>query len=206
MDAFRAKVRRFITTATWHRQLLAAGLAAAAVAFAIEAASPSPPKQVEVTVAAHDLDGGTTLSAPDLANVSVPPDALPEGLLGDDAAGRVLAGPVHAGEPLTDRRVLGPELLSGWGPDVVAAPVRVADREAAGHVRHGDHIDILATSVDGTGSSTVVAGDVPVLATPLDGDTGSDGALLMVAATPGQAAELASAAVTSRLSFTLSSP
>ncbi|RIQ22326.1 RcpC/CpaB family pilus assembly protein, partial [Jiangella rhizosphaerae] len=109
-----------------------------------------------------------------------------------------------AGEPITDRRLLGPGLLDGWGADVVAAPVRVADTGAAGYLRPGDRIDLLATALDGAAHTDVVAADVPVLAVPAAGEaTLAEGALLLVAATPDQAAGLAAAAVTSRLSFTI---
>lgn len=201
MDDLRTRVHRLVRTASWHRRLLAGGLAAGAVALAIEAASPPAPEYVEVTVAAEDLPGGTTLSDDHLATARLPPDALPDEML-EDAAGRVLAGPVRAREPLTDRRVLGPDLVSGWGSGLVAAPVRLADAGAARYVRHGERIDVLGTTIDGAGRTGIIAADVPVLTRAPD-DDGAEGALIMVAATPEQAAELASAAVTSRLSFTL---
>lgn len=207
MDDKRLALHRLISSVGWHRRLLAGGLAAAAVALAIEAATPAGPQTVEVAVAAHDLDGGATLAADDLTTAPLPPDVLPSGLVDDDdAVGSVLAGPVRAGEPITDRRLLGPELLAGWGSGLVAAPVRVADAGAAAYLRPGDRIDLLATAVDGVGSATVVAAGVPVLALSADEDAAlADGTLLMVAATSAQAAELAAAAVASRLSFTLGS-
>lgn len=205
MDGVWPALQRLLRTVGWHRRLLAAGLAAGAVALAIEAASPGPPATVPVTVAARDLAGGATLTADVLTTARLPPGAVPAGLVGAaDATGGVLAGPVRAGEPITDRRLLGPALLAGWGSDVVAAPVRVADAEAARYLRQGDRIDLLATSVDGAAATSVVASGVPVLALPPDGKgVSADGALLMVAATAAQAADLAAAAVTSRLSFTL---
>lgn len=205
MDDLRPTLQRFARTVGWHRRLLAAGLAAAAVALAIEAASPSPPPTVEVLVAARDLDGGHRLTDDDLTVAHLPPGAVPSGRVSPaDAAGALLAGPVRAGEPITDRRLLGPGLLSGWGPDVVAAPVRVADPGAAGYLRAGDRIDLLATALDGGAATAVVAANVPVVALPPATDGAlAEGALLMVAATPEQAAELAAAAVAARLSFTV---
>ncbi|MGH8829246.1 MAG: SAF domain-containing protein, partial [Jiangellaceae bacterium] len=123
MDDRRLRLARFARTVTWHRRLLASGLAAAAVALAIEAASPPAPDTVEVVVAAADLSGGTTLTPDQLTTAELPPDLLPEGLMAaDDAVGRVLAGPLRAGEPITDLRVVGPSLLEGWGSGVVASP------------------------------------------------------------------------------------
>src|SRR5690606_25527385 len=148
---------------------LAAGLAAAATALAIEAASPTPTPSSPVIVAAHDLDGGLVLTADHITTRLFPPDAVPSGTIArDDEVGRVLAGPMRAGEAFTDQRVIGPHLLPGWGPDLVAAPVRVADADAVGFLRPGDHIDLLASAVDGS-SATVVAAGVPVLAVPTIG-------------------------------------
>lgn len=203
MDDLRSALQRLLRAAGWHRRLLAAGLAAAAVAFAIQAASPGPAPTVDVVVAARDLPGGAVLADDDLTIAALPPDVVPGGAVGRaEAAGALLAAPVRAGEPITDRRLLGPGLLEGWGDDVVATPVRVADAGAVGQLRPGDRIDLLATTIDGAARTDVVAADVPVLTVPAAGDGGlTEGALLMVAATPDQAAGLATAAVTSRLSF-----
>lgn len=208
MDDPRSALQRLIRTAGWHRRLLAGGLAAAAVAFAIEAASPAPDATVGVVVAARDLPGGAVLTGADLTSAGFPAESVPAGAVTVDAAeGALLAAPVRAGEPITDRRILGPGLLAGWGPDVVAAPVRVADAGAAGYLRPGDRIDLLATALDGSAGTQIVAADVPVLALPAAGDTAlAEGALVLVAATADQAAGLAAAAVATRLSFTVGVP
>ncbi|SDU47911.1 Flp pilus assembly protein CpaB [Jiangella alkaliphila] len=205
MDDPRSALQRLIRAAGWHRRLLAGGLAAAAVAFAIQAASPAAPATVDVVVAARDLAGGAVLTDDDVRVAALPPDAVPAGVVPRaEAAGALLAAPVRAGEPITDRRLLGPGLLEGWGPDVVAAPVRVADAGAAGYLRPGDRIDLLATALDGAARTDVVASEVPVLAVPSAADAAlAEGALVLVAASPDQAAGLAAAAVTSRLSFTV---
>lgn len=205
MDDWRAQFTRWVRTIAWHRRLVAAALAAGAVALAIDAASPAPPETREVVVAARDLPGGTTLGEGDLSTAHLSPGVVPDGATAmEDASGRVLAAPMRAGEPLTDVRLVGQALLDGWGPDVVASPVRVADAGAVGLLRPGDRIDLLATSADGTGATQVVAPGVPVLTLMAGGDDVlAEGALLVVAATPDQAAALAGAAVTSRLSFTV---
>lgn len=205
MNDLRSALQRLLRAAGWHRRLLAAGLAAAAVAFAIQAASPDPPPTVDVVVAARDLPGGVVIDGDDLTFVALPPDAVPSGAMArSGAVGALLAAPVRAGEPITDRRLLGPGLLEGWGDDVVATPVRVADAGAVDQLRPGDRIDLLATALDGAARTDVVAADVPVLTVPAAGDGGlAEGALVLVAATPDQAAGLATAAVTSRLSFTV---
>jgi hypothetical protein len=147
---------------------------------------------------------------------------------GDSPVGQILAGPVRRGEPLTDRRFVGPSLLAGFGDDLVAAPVRLADPGVLAVVRPGDLVDVLAARPAGDptladsptpsddasppGLAAVVAAGVRVIAVPA-GDTnvedslnaastvvGGDGALVILATTPQAAQRLAAAAVTSNLS------
>lgn len=133
----------------WHRRLLAAGLAAAAVALTISAVRPAPPVTEAVLAAARDLPGGLALGHADLRRVELPPDAVPAGALrpGAAVAGQVLAGPMRSGEPLTDARLVGPTLLAGLAEGrgrFVAAPVRIADPAVVALLRPGDRVDVLA--------------------------------------------------------------
>jgi hypothetical protein len=116
---------------------------------------------------------------------------------------------------------VGPALLAGYGDELVAAPIRIADAGAAALLEPGDVIDVLAA--DGVGGTDgeadagsmarearLVASDVRVVAVPHDdesalaggGDLG-EGALVVLATTSQTAARLASAAVTARLSLTI---
>lgn len=207
------RVRRFVS---WHRGLIAGALAAAAVACTIAAVSPSPPRTERVLAATRDLSAGAALGATDLQAVPLPPAAVPAGALRPGAAvtGRLLAGPVRRGEPLTDVRFVGPGLLAalgGSGPPLVAVPVRIADAGSVTLLRPTDVVDVLAAagrSVDGpsaaSGAATVVARGVPVLTVPDGGhDSGSDGALIVVATNPDVAARLAAAGAGARLSVTI---
>lgn len=206
-DGRLGRLRRLARTVGWHRRLLAAGLAAGAVALTLQAAEPKAISTLPVLTAARDLPGGVTLGPDDVRVVDVPTAAVGSGVLGspDAVVGRVLAGPVRSGEPLTDVRLVGPGLLAGWGDDVVATPVRVADPGVVGLIHPGDRVDLLGAPASGDGEATVVARSVPVLAVPALPDQGvlAEGALLVVAATNGQAAALAQAAVSSRLSVAL---
>ena len=204
------------------RRILAAGLLAGSAACAISAVSPAPPPSAQVAAAAHDLSGGTTITADDLRIVKVPPESVPAGAITDAArlTGRVLAVPVRAGETITDVRLVGPALLAGYGDQLVAAPVRIADTGSAALLQPGDVIDVLAADgvarTDGepdggtvSSEARLVASDVRVVAVPRDdesalsgGDFGA-GALVVLATTSQTAARLASAAVTSRLSLTI---
>ncbi|NEE01135.1 Flp pilus assembly protein CpaB [Phytoactinopolyspora halotolerans] len=207
MESGHLRLVQFARAIAWRRRLLAAGLAAGTVALAIEAISTSSaPPGAELHVAAHDLPGGTILASDDVTTVTVPPDAQPDGALNaEDISGRVLAGPVRAGEPITDVRVIGPSLLSGWDDELEAVPVRIADAGSAALLRPGDRINLLAVSPDGLQETRVVASAVPVLF--VGGDTPADsvggGALVTVAVTSDQAADLAHAGGTARLSFTI---
>lgn len=175
-----------------------------------------------MAAAAHDLSGGTTISAGDLRLLRVPPESVPAGAITDVAqlTGRALAVPVRAGETITDVRLVGPALLAGYGDQLVAAPVRIADAGSAALLQPGDVIDVLAADGAGAtdrgtdsesvaGEARLVASDVRVVAVPRDAESALSGgefgagALVVLATTSQTAARLASAAVTARLSLTI---
>ncbi|MFD0902932.1 SAF domain-containing protein [Actinomadura sediminis] len=126
------------------RRPVAALLAAAAAWLALLTLRPDPPPTVRVLTAARDLPAGATLTPSDVRPVPFPADAVPSGAVRADAAGRILAGPMRRGEPLTDVRVVGDRLLRGHGPGKVATPVRIADADTVRLVRPGDRVDVLA--------------------------------------------------------------
>jgi Flp pilus assembly protein CpaB len=199
----RHRLARLMQAVLWHRRLLAAGLAAAAVALVIHAADTGP-RTVPLVVTARDLPGGSTLQRADLDTIDVLPASVPTGAMASIEAvvGGMLAGPARAGEPVTDVRLIGPSLVQGWGEDLLAVPVRIADPGAMAIVRPGELVDLIAAPVDGQGAAGPIATQVPLLAVPeqIDGGLHADGALLIVAVTAEQAAALAEAAVSSRLS------
>ncbi|MFB9722991.1 flagellar biosynthesis protein FlgA [Planobispora longispora] len=186
--------------------MLATVLAALAVACAMTGLRPDT-ASVTVLAAARDLPGGV-LAAADVRPVALRPGTAPDGALrpGTPIAGRILAGPARRGEPLTDVRLLGPGLLAAHRPGTVAAPVRVADPESARLLSPGDIVNVLAAPADWDGPATArtVAEGVPVVALPT-GEAGG-GALIVLATTPAQAIELASAQAGGKLSITISTP
>jgi len=195
---------------TWHRRLVTALLAGIAVAAGLSAVAPPHVPTVRVWTATRDLTGASPLQAADvrlrpLRRIDVPAGALPAGAA---VLGRLLAGPVRRGEPLTDVRLLGPSLLGALGRrGLVAIPVRVADGPAAAALlRTGDVVDVLGTMAapeeSALPSSAPVATGMRVLAVPIrDGTSDGDGGgLVVVAATSQQAAALAAAAGVERLS------
>ncbi|MCM0621444.1 SAF domain-containing protein [Nocardioides bruguierae] len=181
LAAARRRVRSAVLA---RRRLLAALLAAAAVGLGLRAVSAPPPASETVTVAAHDLPAGATLTPDDLTTVEQVPGTAPPGAL-PAPEGEVLAGPVGAGEAITSARLVGAGLASEAG--TTAVPVRLPDAGTAALLDVGDRIDLLASASGGVGSgvgggagtadasalSTVVAADVTVLALPTgDGATG----------------------------------
>jgi pilus assembly protein CpaB len=197
-----------------HRPVLAAGAAAVAVLAALPVLAPGAGATVPVLTAAHDLAWGAPLQADDVVVARVPASAVPDGALtsAEGARGRLLTSPVRRGEPITDVRLVGPALLSE--PGLVAVGVRIADAGVAALLQAGSVVDVLVAAADdgfehpvGPGTAEVVAGRVRVLAVP-GGKRATfagtlDGALVLVAATEAQAARLAAAGATGRLSVAL---
>jgi Flp pilus assembly protein CpaB len=207
-----------------HRRLLAAACAAGAVAFALSALRSAAPHGVPVPAAARDLPSGATLRSADVRPVTMPAAAVPAGVVRSGLAGRVLAGPMRRGEPVTDARLIGRQLLNGYGAGLVAVPLRMADAASVRLLRTGDRIDVRTTAASpgdlgdepadpglrATDRARPLASAVPVIAVPgRDGDDGAagdaagDGALIVVAARYDQAAALASAAGGPRLAFVI---
>jgi Flp pilus assembly protein CpaB len=209
----RELVDRAISSVGGPRRLMSAVLVAVAVVAALHVVRPAPPAESTVWVAAHDLAGGAPLGRADVRPVRVPVALVPAGALrtAGDVVGRLLAAPVRRGEPLTDDRMLGDSLLASMpDPGLVAVPVRVADGQAAVALVHpGDVVDVLAATDPGAGAadSVTVARGVQVLSVPGRDPAAGDGAgLVVVAVDRAQAAALARASVSSRLSLALRHP
>jgi len=194
------------------RRPLAALFAAAAAGLALLALRPGPPPSVRVLAAARDLPAGTPLGPSDLRHLDLPPSAVPVGTLSTGGAGRVLAGPMRRGEPLTDARVVGAGLLRGYGPGTVATPVRLADAGAARLVHPGDRVDVLTVPSEAApangprarwDAARVVVSEVPVIATPPPDENGAqEGALVVLATDRPQAVALAGAGAPLALTIT----
>jgi Flp pilus assembly protein CpaB len=231
----------------WHRRSVAALLAATSALLAIAVLRPHgpagscgvPPPMVPVLVTTHDVQAGVVLTGHDVRRVAVPRALAPAGAVPVSArlAGRTLAAPMRAGEPVTDLRLVGPSLLAGYavpGADVVAAPVRVADALTVRLVRPGDLVDVLAADPTGSGpggqpppaaagaletsapqaappadvtTARVVVSRSRVVLVPReeagDGDQNRGGALVVLATTGSEAAALAKASASARLSLVL---
>jgi pilus assembly protein CpaB len=187
------------------RRVLAAALAVSALVLAVRPPPDGPvaaagPATVPVVVAAADLRPGLVLGPADLAVARWPADLAPEGLARSptDLTGRALAGPLRAGEPVTDVRLVGPGLTALLDPGQQAVPVRLADLAVAASLRAGDRVDVLATT-DETDVADVVASAALVLLAP----GGTDDGAVWLAASPGTAARLAGAMTRATLTVSL---
>jgi len=204
LHAIRRDLRRALFA---RRRLLAAIFAALAVVAAIQAARPAPAPTQAVLTAATDLRAGDVLSPDDVAVVESAPGLIPDGALdpSEPPFGRTLAGPVRAGEPLTDARLVQGELLAGFDPGTVLATVRVFDPAAATILEPGDRVDVVGSDPRGGLTASVIASDVTVVIPPVADDTVTlgDGAPVVVAVDQPTALALADAAVRQQLSVLL---
>jgi Flp pilus assembly protein CpaB len=185
------------------RRLIAALLTGVAVAAGLHVAAGPAPATVPVLVAARDLPAGAQIAEVDLETVRFAPGSAPEAVA-DDPVGEVLAAPLRSGEPVTDVRLVGPELTVGR-PGLVAVPVRLPDPGMVALLDVGDRIDLLATDPQAGGAS-VVATDVAVLAIPAADDqtsaSGLPGRLVVVGADDAEVGAVAEAAVRSVVTYT----
>jgi pilus assembly protein CpaB len=189
-----------------HRRTAAALLAGAAVLMALRVVAPDPPPSALAVVAAHDLQAGTRLTSDDVREVRVARSLMPtSGALEESGAvGRVLAAPLRAGEVVTDQSVVGQSLLTGYASGTVATAIRLPDADIAALLRTGDHIDVYAAVAEIGEPASLVAADLAVIAVPRSvADTRQLGAVVLLAATPDQAARLAGASAAGALAVAI---
>ena len=179
-------------------------LLCAAAGTCVEALLPRGEPLRAVVSAAADLPAGTVLTGRDLRPLALPAGAEPPGAVRstEAAVGERLAAPLRRGEVITDTRLVGPGLLTGTAPGTVAVPLRPADSSTVGLVAPGQLVDVVVSTGNGyetTAESTVLAHNLTVLFTsPADesasgwpGSPASPAGLVVVAASPADAAALA---------------
>ncbi|WP_410669569.1 SAF domain-containing protein [Amycolatopsis sp. cmx-4-68] len=137
------------------RRWLAAGLLLAGVLLL---AHPASARGAPTVLAAHDLPSGATLHAADVRLADLPGDARPAGALStlEAAHGRLLAGAVRAGEPLTDVRLA--TVPSRGDPGTATVPVRLADAAIAELLGPGVRVDVVAAPEPGAPASVLASG------------------------------------------------
>jgi len=201
----RDTVRRLHLALRRRRRLVSALFAAAAVFAFGRVLSPAPPDTTSVVVAARDLSGGAMIGPDDIRIVQMPADLAPAGTEGSTAAllHETLAAPVRAGEPISDRRLVGEALVSGYADGLVAAPVRIDDAEVASLLQVGDRIDVYAAHGDESPSARLVVSDAVVVTVPQFDEEGRDGALVVLGVTSPSAAAVAQASSRGPLAISL---
>ncbi|NLU82604.1 SAF domain-containing protein [Rhodococcus sp. HNM0569] len=201
---------RFADRLSWARipvlRKIAAGvLAAAAVVVALRG-DPSA-AETSVVVAARDLAPGSALAADDVTVAALRAGDVPSGATPrlDDVTGRVLTGPVRAGEVVTDVRVMSPRLAAATTgiDDARVVPVRLADEGVTGLLREGDRVDVLAAGSDTDTARVVATGAVVVLVTASDDPRASDARIVMLALAARDAQQVAAASLTDALTVTV---
>lgn len=191
------------------RRIAAALLAALAVILALRGDPHSD--RVAVVVAVRDLAPGHTLTADDVVHVDRDRSALVAGTLRevDDAVGHILAGPVPAGEPLVDVRLLGPRVAAAATGFAEAriVPIRLADAGVGELLREGDRVDVLTVSdaAEGPlpGAHVLARGAVVVLARSGGSSRDRNERVVLVALEPDPATAVAAASLVSALTVTL---
>ncbi|QGK68653.1 Flp pilus assembly protein CpaB [Allosaccharopolyspora coralli] len=197
------------TRVTFLRRIAAAALLVLAAVLAVQPSATTAPAEATVFVAERDLAPGRPLGPDDVTPRQVPAEHVPNGALTDSsqATGRVLAAATRAGEPLTDVRLVGPELtrLTSGDQGHVAVPVRLADPDVADLLHQGRRVDVVTTAESTSpDAGAVVAENVPVLAVGPSLDTAGEQGRLLVVAVPGdRAAQVAADALTHAVTVTL---
>ncbi|MGA8851040.1 MAG: SAF domain-containing protein [Aeromicrobium sp.] len=187
-----------------HRRPLAAAFAALAVIAGLQSVRAADPV-VPVVVAARDLDSGQVLATDDVRVVSVPQVAKPSHALGrSQAHGRRVAGPIRAGEPITDRQVIEPRDLSGHGADAVLTMVRLDDPAALAGLRVGDQVELVATATDAT-EAHIVAKNAVIALLPQVDDSAGHAAVVGIITSRTEGLDLAAAALDARLAVLVTS-
>ncbi|MEJ8280343.1 SAF domain-containing protein [Pseudonocardia spirodelae] len=207
--AARGRWDRLLHGPSWSRALLARRVLATALAAAavVVALLPSPAgDRVAVPVAARDLAPGTALAAADVVVADWPAALVPGGVPADPAApvGRLLAGAVGAGEPLTELRLVGPALAAATGgPGASVVPLRPADPAVAALLAPGARVDVVTGGPDGARVLAGRAGVVAVLP-PAPGAGRADGGPLVLVALPeAEATAVAAATLAGEVTVTL---
>jgi Flp pilus assembly protein CpaB len=137
------------------RRWLAVGLS---VLGAVLLVHPGSARGAPTVLAAHDLPSGATLRAADVRLADLSDEARPMGVLStlDAVDGRLLAGAVRAGEPLTDVRLAA--VPAPGDPGTATVPVRLADVAVAALLRPGQRVDVIAAPEPAAPASVLAGG------------------------------------------------
>ena len=206
------RLRALLRTRGWPRtmalrRLVAITLVVFAGILALRPAGARETTETVVVVAAVDLRPGSALTQSDTAIRPLPAPDVPIGALTslNTAIGRVLAGPVRAGEPITDVRVIGPAdtALTTGDPTAATVPVQLADPDVADLLRPGQRVDVVTLDPNQQ-ANPVLAEDATVITIrDASGTQGQPGRLVLVAVPKQVATRLAAASLRQPVTVTL---
>jgi pilus assembly protein CpaB len=154
-----------------YRRSIAASLAGLGTLIALSIVIPSPGSQTKVLVATGALSAGTTLTASDFTQKTLPDDLAWSTLQGDpgELVGRVLAHSISANQPISSSDLIGSGLLRGLPGNYVAVSLPVSASTSASLLNVGNVIDVYGSSNDGFNTGVLIASRVRILAIPSSG-------------------------------------
>lgn len=182
-------------------------LALAGVAIFVHDAAATD--KVRVIVAARDLTPGIKLEAADVRIAEYSPALVPDGAVPgvDEVLAHTVAGPIRAGEPLTDLRLLSSRLAEAAmdGQDARIVPIRLSDAGMTDLLRAGDTVDVLTVGAGDEDRSArmLAAKAVVVLVSPEEARGAGRDRVVLVAMSPEDATEVAASSLIDSLTVTL---
>ncbi len=207
-----APLRALLRTRGWPRtmalrRLVAILLVVLAGVLALRPAGARETAETGVVVAARDLSPGSALTQSDVDVRLLPAPDIPVGTLTsqDAVIGRVLAGPVRAGEPITDVRLVGPAdtALTTGDPNAATVPVQLADPDVADLLRPGIRVDVVTLAPEEQADQVLAENATVITVRDTPGTQGQPGRLVLVAVPRQAATRLAAASLRQPVTVTL---
>ena len=151
-----------------YRRSIAASLAGLGTLIALSLVIPGPGSQTKVLVATSPLSAGTTLTASDFTQKTLP-DIFAWSTLQaqpSDLVGHVLAHSIAANQPISSSDLIGQGLLTGLPENYVAVSIPVSASTSASLLNVGNVIDVYGSSNDGFNTGVLIASRARILAIP----------------------------------------
>jgi Flp pilus assembly protein CpaB len=151
-----------------YRRSIAATLAGLGTLIALSLVIPGPGSQTKVLVATQALSAGTTLTASDFTQKSLPDEFAWPTLQAEpsEIVGRVLAHSIAANQPISSSDLIGQGLLTGLPENYVAVSIPVSASTSASLLNVGNVIDVYGSSNDGFNTGVLIASRARILALP----------------------------------------
>jgi Flp pilus assembly protein CpaB len=151
-----------------YRRSIAATLAGLGTLIALSIVIPGPGSQTKVLVATSPLSAGTTLTASDFTQKTLPDDFAWSTLQEQpsDLVGRVLAHSIAVNQPISSSDLIGQGLLTGLPENYVAVSIPVSTSTSASLLNVGNVIDVYGSSNDGFNTGVLIASRARILAIP----------------------------------------